>query len=180
MNTLHQCHDTDPSELTPPNGVRSLLPPEASHEQMVGAVNRLYTIQGKVFDTVQAIHKGMVDNGICPHPDKKCAALEMVQTASIGVAELHGLRRRDNRWMVFMGIVLGGITTLAGAWLSRSTSEAAAATAAKVAVDAARDEVRKAQQSTADIAFTAGRDGAKLGAREAVEALHPAPLVIRK
>lgn len=176
---IHEAHDTDPSELTPPHGFPS-LPPNASHGQMVDAINRLGAIQSKTFDAVQEMHQGLLGKGVCPHPDQKCAALEMAETASVGVAELHGLRRRDNRWMMLVGIVLGGLTTLAGSWLSRNTTEAAAATAAKVAVDAARDEVRKSQQTTEQVAFAAGRDGAKLGAREALEALKQTPLVVRK
>jgi hypothetical protein len=178
MNARNQ-YDPDPTELTPPNG-HSLLPLDASHAQIVVAINRLSAGWSKTFDAVMAIHQGMVANGICPHPEQKCAALEMSGTASIGVAELHGMRRRDNRWMVLTGIVLGALSAFSGAWLSRNTTEAAAATAASVAVGAAKEEVQRAQKSTESIAFTAGRDGAKLGAREAIEAIQPSPLVVRK
>jgi len=147
-------HDTDPTELTPPSG-HILLPPNATHSEIVGAINRQSSIQRKTFDVVQAIHQGMIANGGCPHPEQKCAALDMAGTASVGVAELHGIRRRDNRWMLFVGIVVGGLTTFSGAWLSSNTTAAsaasaasAAASAAKVAVDAARDEIRKAQKCT--------------------------------
>jgi len=172
-------HDTDPTELTPPDGHR-LLPPDATHNQIVGAINRQSSIQRKTFDVVQKIHLGMISNGICPNPGQRCAALEMAGTASIGVAELHGLRRRDNRWMMLISIIIGGLTAFCGAWLSRNTTEAAAAVAAKVAVDAAKEEVQKSQKTTADIAFAAGRDGAELGVRAGLVARNPQPLVVTK
>jgi hypothetical protein len=170
---------TDPTELTPPDG-HSLLPPNATHNEIVGAINRQSSIQHKTFDVVQAIHLGMVTKGLCPHPEQRCAALEMSGTASIGVAELHGMRRRDNRVMVLVGILVGGCLSLAGGWMTRSTTEAAAAVAAKVAVDAAKDEVRKSQKSTAEISFASAREGAKIGWNEARAEMNPAPLVVTK
>ena len=176
---MNNQHDTDPIELTPPDG-NSILPPDASHSQVIHAINRHDSVQKKTFDAVMSIHAGLVASGMCPHPDQKCAALEMAGTASIGVAELHGLRRRDNRWMMFVGIIIGGLTAFCGAWLSRNTTEAAAAVAAKVAVDAAKEEVQKSQKTTADIAFAAGRDGAELGVRAGLAARNPQPLVVTK
>jgi hypothetical protein len=167
--------DTDPAELTPPDGV-FFLQTDAPPELMVDAINRLSSIQRRIFDAVKSIHQGMVNLGICPNPVGKCVALDMAETASVGVAELHGLRRRDNRWMVAIGIIAGAMATVAGSYLSRGTSEAAAAVAAKVAVEAARDEVRKSQQTTEQIAFRAGHDGAMLGAREVIAAIPTRPI----
>jgi len=171
MNT-HNQYDNDLEELTPPDGHSPLhvpLPPNASHEQMVVAINRSNAILVKIFEKVDSLH-----SDICPDPEAECIALERIE-------KLNTLRRRDNRWMVLVGIIAGGFFSLAGSWLSRNTTEAAAAEAAKVAIGVAKEEVQKAQKSTGDIAFAAGRDGAKLGAREEHEALmHQLPMLIRK
>lgn len=104
MNT-HNQYDNDLEELTPPDGHSPLhvpLPPNASHEQMVVAINRSNAILVKIFEKVDSLH-----SDICPDPEAECIALERIE-------KLNTLRRRDNRWMVLVGIIAGGFFSLAG------------------------------------------------------------------
>ena len=157
---MHESHDTDPAELTPPDGkVRFILPPGATMSHVIDRVNRLHGIIVRCADETGELHQWL--NGgepPCPLPSSRCAALEMGETNFIGLVEMQKKLRWQTWSLAALTILIPAAAVIAAALLSNSIS----ATARTAAQGVIATEMPKHLKSTEDTA----REGGKAGARE--------------
>lgn len=154
-------HDKrDPQELTPADGRRASLgpPPEplTAHEQqqlrvdyalLLGEVRKLRRLWINDDDTM-----------VCPFAGAKCAALDMAETATIGVAEIVRSRHILSAVIGACALLLAAAMGTGGTLLINRASAVAREQAEAVTMRLIRDS----QKSTEEIS----REGGKVGAQE--------------
>ena len=163
MNT-----DTDPTELTPPDGqMHFSLPPNASREQIIDRFNRLlgvlYHVTGEVTELHQVVSGGQAP---CPLPADACAALNMAETASIGVAELHGMRNKDARTIMVVTGAAALLASIIGVLGAAALTRQAEAAVERKTPEIVEISMAKYQKSTEAIAFESARSGAEFALQQ--------------
>ena len=171
-------HDTDPTELTPPDGHRNWsLPPDASRSEIIDRFNRLLGALYRITDEVSALHQVMVgDSPCCPRPELRCAALDMAETANIGVVELMGKNRRNNVAALVIIGVLSAAAGVFGSWLGYDVRKEARAQT----ISTLETEMPKYLKTVERVSSEASREGGKAGALEVIEDVRSGQLLVRK